>query len=67
VDFISKYASEIWSFIAGLAGGAAGGSLLTFKLTKHKAGRDTNVVNQASAEAGGDVVGRDKRVSEKRE
>ena len=63
MDFISKYAAEIWSFIAGLAGGAAGGSFLTLKLTKNSVGRDANSVNQSSAKAGGDIVGRDKRSS----
>ncbi len=65
MEFISKYAAEIWSFIAGLVGGAAGGSLLTLKLTKNSAGRDANVVNQSHATAGGDIVGRDKRVDGK--
>jgi hypothetical protein len=64
MDFIFKYASEIWTFVAGLVGGAAGGSFLTLKLTKNSVGRDSNVANQSHAKVGGDLVGRDKRVGE---
>src|SRR5690242_11335577 len=33
-NFLSQHASEIWSFIAGIVGGGAGGSLLTLRLTR---------------------------------
>lgn len=59
MDFIAKYASEIGSFVAGLAGG----SLLTLKLMNSRAGRDITSVNQSRATAGGDVVGGDKHTS----
>lgn len=59
MDTIAKYASEILSFVAGLAGG----SLLTLKITRktHVAREGTNV-SQSGASAGGDIVGRDKTV-----
>jgi hypothetical protein len=60
VDFISKHAAEIWSFVAG----AVGGSLLTLKITRYTAGRDVHSVSQSHARAGGDIVGRDKRVDQ---
>jgi len=57
MDALAKYASEILSFLAGLAGG----SLLTLRFTRKSRinSRDTNV-DQSRASAGGDLVGRDK-------
>jgi hypothetical protein len=60
-DWITHYASEIWSFVAGLIGGGAIGSLLTVRVTRKKrASGQGNVVEQSKISAGGDVVGRDK-------
>ena len=57
MDIISKYVSEICSFVAGLAGG----SLLTLRFTrKTKVGSKRSNGNQSGASAGGDLVGRDK-------
>ena len=57
VDIIAKYASEIVSFVVGLASG----SLITLKFTrKTSVGREGSNVDQTGASAGGDMVGRDK-------
>jgi hypothetical protein len=57
VDVLTKYASEILSFVAGLAGG----SLLTLRFTrKTRIGSKGSNVNQSGASAGGDLIGRDK-------
>lgn len=59
MDIISKYASELLSFVAGLAGG----SLLTLRFTRTtRLDRGSSNINQSRAKAGGDVVGRDKTV-----
>jgi hypothetical protein len=63
-DFLSQHASEIWSFIAGIVGGGAGGSLLTLRLTRqNKVLGSGSIVDQGRARAGGDIVGGDKTVS----
>lgn len=63
-DFIRAHANEMWSFIAGLFGGGAGGSLLTLKLTRQNrvTGRGS-IADQRGATAGGDITGRDKTSS----
>ena len=54
------HAKEIGAFVGGLIAGAAGGSLLTFRLTrKNQASGAGSVTDQSSARAGGDIVGRD--------
>jgi len=57
LDLIKQHLSEIFSFVAGLAGG----SLLTLHITRDQraAGRST-ISDQRRARAGGDIVGRDK-------
>jgi hypothetical protein len=61
-DLLSQYASEIWSFAAGLVGGGIGGSLLTLRITQRNiTNRNGSVVDQSRTRAGGDIVGRDKR------
>jgi hypothetical protein len=58
---LGQYASEIWSFIVGLVGGGAAGSLITLKLTRHTAASGHgSAADQSGARAGADVVGRDK-------
>jgi hypothetical protein len=57
VDTIVKYASEICSFVAGLAGG----SLLTLRFTRKTTASSQGAnIDQSGASAGGDLVGRDK-------
>jgi len=52
---------DFWSFIGGVISGGIGGALLTFTMTKNlRASKGGNVVDQSKAQAGGDVVGRDK-------
>jgi hypothetical protein len=60
-DFLHQYVSEIWSFLAGLSGGAVGGSLITLRISRHKrvSGRGS-MTDQSGSSAGGDIVGRDK-------
>lgn len=63
IEFVSQHTSEIVSFIIGLVGGGTVGSILTLKF----GGKNINAtshgtaVDQSSARAGGDIVGRDKR------
>jgi len=53
---------DLWNFIGGLVAGGIGGALLTLKLTKNiRTQGSGNAVDQSRAEAGGDIVGRDKR------
>jgi hypothetical protein len=51
-EFITHHASEIWSFIAGLVGGGAAGSLLTIRVQRSAI--------QKKVTARGDVVAGDK-------
>ena len=61
IDFLSSHASEIGSFIAGLFGGGAVGSLITLRITgRNQALRGGSITDQSRSVAGGDVVGRDK-------
>lgn len=63
-DFLSNHATEIWSFVAGLAGGGTAGSLLTMKFSRNnKASSQGVAVDQTNASARGDIVGRDKFTS----
>jgi hypothetical protein len=58
---LREYASEILSFLAGLAGGGSAGSLITLRLTKKtSASGHGSISDQSGARAGGDVIGRDK-------
>jgi hypothetical protein len=60
-EILTHYGSEIWSFILGLIGGGACGSLITFRITRHTRATDNaTAVDQSRASAGGDLVGRDK-------
>ena len=61
-EIFAHYASEIWSFVAGLAGGGTVGSLLTIRYMRKqvKASGGATVTDQSGARAGGDMVGRDK-------
>ena len=60
-DFLANHASEIWSFLGGLVGGGIGGSLLTLRITsKTRVSGSGTSVDQRSASADGDIVGRDK-------
>lgn len=55
-------AFDLWNFLGGLVAGAIGGALLTFQLTKTvRADRQSTATDQSRAQAGGDIVGRDKR------
>lgn len=53
---------DLWNFIGGLVAGGIGGALVTLKLTKiiRSEGNGTSV-DQTKVNAGGDVIGRDKR------
>ena len=61
-ETFARYASEIWSFVAGLIGGGTIGSLFTIRYMRQqvKAKGQATVTDQSGARAGGDVVGRDK-------
>jgi hypothetical protein len=62
-ETLVRYASEIWSFVAGLVGGGVGGSLLTLRFNRqNRAVGGGSIVDQTNASAGGDIIGRDKRV-----
>jgi len=53
---------DFWNFLGGLLAGAIGGSLLTLRFTKNvRADRQGTAIDQSGAQAGGDIVGRDKR------
>ncbi|MGY4366720.1 hypothetical protein ACVW1A_002785 [Bradyrhizobium sp. LB1.3] len=61
-DFFSQHAAAIWSFLTGLVGGGAAGSLITYKVTRtNRANNGGSVLDQSGSTAGGDIVGRDKR------
>jgi hypothetical protein len=63
-DFLSQHASEIWTFLTGLAGGGAAGSLITLRFMRQNIVRGSGtIVDQDRARAGGDIVGGDKTVS----
>jgi hypothetical protein len=63
LDLLSAHAAEIGSFIGGLIAGAVGGSLLTLRITSQKrVVGGGSMVDQSGARAGGDVVGRDKKM-----
>jgi hypothetical protein len=55
-DFITENMSELFSFLAGLAGG----SFLTLQFTRHRVRGGGSVYDQSRSKAGGDIVGRDK-------
>jgi hypothetical protein len=63
LDFFGRHMSEIVSFVIGLIGGGTAGSILTVKFSgKNISSTDHGTsVDQRSASAGGDIVGRDKR------
>lgn len=58
MDFLTTYASEIWSAIIGCLAGGTLGSLITFKImrSQHASGAGRNV-DQSRSKAGGDIVG----------
>jgi hypothetical protein len=61
-DFIAQHATEIWSFLTGLAGGGIAGSFITYRITNtNRASNGSSVLDQSGSTAGGDIVGRDKR------
>lgn len=56
------FSFEIWSFIGGVVSGGFGGALLTLKFSKTlRSNGSGSVVDQSKVQAGGDVVGRDKK------
>lgn len=58
MDLVTRYLSEIVSFVVGLVSG----SLLTLTFKREHRARDRgSVVDQSNARAGGDIVGRDKK------
>lgn len=60
---MEEFIFDFWNFIGGLVAGGAGGAFLTLKLTKNmRTNGDGNTVDQAGAKAGGDIVGRDKKL-----
>jgi hypothetical protein len=60
-ETFTRYASEIWSFVAGLISGGVGGSLLTLRFKRqNRASGLGSIVDQSNASAEGDIVGRDK-------
>jgi uncharacterized protein YneF (UPF0154 family) len=56
-NLVAQYGSQILSFLVGLAGG----SLITFSLTKKQVSGNGSIVDQTKAKAGGDIVGGNKR------
>jgi hypothetical protein len=56
LEFIEPHISEAISFFAG----ATCGSLLTLRITRRQRLSNSTLADQRSAQAGGDVVGRDK-------
>lgn len=67
LEFLSQYASEIGSFIAGLAGGGAIGSLITLRIKgRNQVLGSGSVTDQSRSVAGGDIVGRDKNTRSQR-
>ncbi|MEO1190272.1 MAG: hypothetical protein AAFY02_00820 [Pseudomonadota bacterium] len=53
---------DLWNFLGGLVAGGIGGALLTLKFTKNQRTTGTGTtVDQSKSNAGGDIVGRDKR------
>jgi hypothetical protein len=59
-DFLTHYLHEIISFVCGAFGGAAGGSLLTLRITKKYRTSGGSITDQSRSHAGGDIVGGDK-------
>jgi hypothetical protein len=60
-DFIAQHAAELWSFLTGLIGGGAAGSLVTYRVTRsNRASGRASIVDQSGSAAGGDIVARDK-------
>lgn len=56
-----EFTFDIGSFLAGLIGGGAAGSFLTFRLNNSKSASGSGkVVDQNRAKAGGDIVGGNK-------
>lgn len=54
---------DLWSLLAGLVGGSIIGSIVTYQVQKRLSSSGSgNVVDQSRAQAGGDIVGRDKRL-----
>lgn len=58
MNSLANWASEVWSFIAGLVTGV-GGSLLTLRIKRLKSKNNGNTVDQSNARAKGDIAGRD--------
>lgn len=60
-EFFRVHASEIFSFLVGLAGGGTTGSLITLRFTRqNRITRGGSIVDQSKGSAGGDIIGRDK-------
>jgi len=56
-----NFTFDVSNFILGLLTGGVGGAMITYQVTKTlRAGTDGTAVDQSRAQAGGDVVGRDK-------
>lgn len=56
MNIVMQYLSEIVSFLAGAAGGAA----VTLKFTRSSVKNGGVITDQSKARAEGDIVGRDK-------
>ncbi|MFJ4157712.1 hypothetical protein ACIPZF_23300 [Pseudomonas sp. NPDC089752] len=56
MNIVMQYLSEIVSFVAGAAGGAA----VTLKFTRSSVKNGGVITDQSKARAEGDIVGRDK-------
>ncbi|MCQ4635057.1 hypothetical protein GB927_033895 [Shinella sp. CPCC 100929] len=56
-----NFTFDVSNFVLGLLTGGVGGALITYQVTKTlRAGTNGTAVDQSRANAGGDVVGRDK-------
>jgi hypothetical protein len=62
-ELLTQYASEIGSFVAGAVSGAAG-ALITLRIKgRNQVMGSGSITDQSRSVAGGDIVGRDKKVS----
>lgn len=64
MTWVFEHAEAIGAFIAGLITGGGASWALAVHFTKQKFIVGGNAVDQSRAKAGGDVVGRDKTVSQ---
>lgn len=57
---MQEWFSEIASFILGVVGGGAIGSLVTFKIVKNSSTNNSRIVTQSNIRAGRDNIGGDR-------